>query len=62
MEIVLKTMAQRDSTYCTSQREKEKETKRLFPYIKVIRKVILSFTPYPLCFHPLSPLSVVSTK
>jgi hypothetical protein len=26
--------------------------------IRVIRKVTLSFTPYPLCFRPLSPLSV----
>ncbi len=29
---------------------------------RVIRKVTLSFTPYPLCFHPLSPLLVVSAK
>jgi hypothetical protein len=29
---------------------------------KVIRKVILSFIPCPLCFHPLSPISVVSPK
>jgi hypothetical protein len=30
--------------------------------IKVSRKVTISFTPNPLCFHPLSPFSVVSTK
>jgi hypothetical protein len=29
---------------------------------KVIRKVILFFNPCRLCFHPLSSLSVVSTK
>jgi hypothetical protein len=29
---------------------------------KVIRKVTLFLTPYPLCFHPLSPFSVVSSK
>ncbi len=25
--------------------------------IKVIHRITLSFTPFPLCFHPLSPLS-----